>query len=98
MTIFSIFVKSARLMRNKLLAIILLYSTVAFSQSAADFVSNQLIIKIKESRYSNTGVQLENRSFGLPLLDNLGLQHPISKITPIGQHVKTQTFLLVFEG
>ncbi len=83
-------------MKSKILLIILFLSNIVFSQINEEFVSNHLIIKIKSTEYNAGNIQLAATSFGIPVLDNLNTLHTISKIESIGQHVKTQTFLLIF--
>lgn len=85
-------------MKSTLLAIALLLSNAIFSQEAADFVPNQLIIKISPAYYNQGNIQLANRSFGIAALDQLGALNQLSKMESIGQHSKTQTFLLTFSA
>ena len=84
-------------MKNKLLIIILLLSNILFSQNNEEFVVNNLIIKINTTAYNDGDIQLKSNSFGIPALDNLSSLLHVVKIEPIGQHVKTQTFLLTFD-
>lgn len=83
-------------MKNKLLLFVLLLSNFLFSQGNADFIPNHLIVKIKTADYDANTIQLASKLFGIAALDDLNSLHQVTAIEPIGQHTKTQTFLLVF--
>lgn len=83
-------------MKNNILAFVMVFSGIAFCQNNTDFVPHNLIIQLSPEAYNTAHIQLEQHSFGIPVLDGLGVSLGISKIESIGQHSKTQTFLLVF--
>lgn len=60
------------------------------------YVGDNLIVKISEAKYDADGIDLAASRFGIEALDNLNAELGISKISQIGQHRKTRTFLLEF--
>ncbi len=85
-------------MKNQFLTIVLFFSAIVFSQNNEEFAPNHILLKINDANYSSNRIDLTTYSFGIPVLDNLNQSLAVSKIEPIGQHAKTQTFLIVFNA
>lgn len=83
-------------MKIRILLIVLVLCNLSWAQTA-EFVPGEILLKIKETAYHSARIDLKRNKFGIAALDKLGNTYRISKIEPIGQHAKTQAFLLVFE-
>lgn len=85
-------------MRNIFALLFFVSFSYVFAQQRAEFEENHLVVKLKESVYESSKIDLNSNSFGIPILDNLMSELRISEIKPIGQHKITRTFLLIFQN
>ena len=69
---------------------------VAVNAQTLRHIDNHLIVKLNESAYAQSGVDIATKTFGLTTLDALNAEIGLAEVSAIGQPAKTRTFLLEF--
>jgi thermitase len=81
---------------KKIFTLLLFTAIFPLSAQTARYVQNHLIVKLDKEAYGQTAIDMDNVHFGIAAFDNLNSEIGLSKISPIGQHIYTRTFLLEF--
>lgn len=74
----------------------MLVACFSFYAQTPRYVENHLIVKLQKEVYEQAAIDMTQQQFGIDVLDDLNAEIGLAKMSQIGQHIYTRTFLLEF--